>query len=128
MIPRKGKVKPFDIMSKDATGKFVDLFISMGDITGSVDVDAASEFVCQVYAQYKTRDVNEARYNKMLQMTGKIDQVHGVCDSFTFSFIANKYSLANFSSIFCLFFRIIPLQTSSELTALCCHLHARLFI
>ncbi|KAK3890329.1 hypothetical protein Pcinc_005711 [Petrolisthes cinctipes] len=68
----KGKVKPFNIMKKDATRKFVEMFISMGDITGDVDADIASEFVCQICAQHKTRDVNEARYIKMLQMTGKV--------------------------------------------------------
>ena len=73
---RKGKVKPFDIMKKDATRKFVEMFISMGDITGDVDADVASEFVCRMYAQHKTRDVNEARYIKMLEMTGKVHQVN----------------------------------------------------
>ncbi|KAG1710383.1 hypothetical protein GQR58_002668 [Nymphon striatum] len=67
---RKGKVKPYDIMKNDETGQFVDLFISMGDITG----DVASEFVCRMYAQTKTRDVNAARYNKLVDMTGKPDK------------------------------------------------------
>lgn len=73
---RKGKVKPFNIMKNDATGKFVEMFISMGDITGDVDADIVSEFVCQMYAQHKTRDVNEARYIKLLQMTGKVHKVN----------------------------------------------------
>lgn len=72
---RKGKVKPFDIMKKDTSKKFVELFISMGDSTVDVDIDATLEFVCQMYSQHKTRDVNEARYIKMLEMTGKVDQV-----------------------------------------------------
>ncbi|KAK3895072.1 hypothetical protein Pcinc_001168 [Petrolisthes cinctipes] len=41
---RKGKVKPFNNMKKDATRKFVEMFISMGDITGDVDADIASKF------------------------------------------------------------------------------------
>ena len=73
---RKGKVKPFDILRQDNTNKFVELFISMGDMSGACDIEAASEFVCQMYAQHKTRDVNEARYIKMLEMTGKVNQVN----------------------------------------------------
>lgn len=73
---RKGKTKPLDLVEKDRTDRFVNLFISMGEVDGSVDLDAASEFVCHMYAQSKTRDVNEARYKKLLQMTGKIDQVN----------------------------------------------------
>lgn len=73
---RKGKVKPFDILKKDTTRKFVEIFISMGDITEDVDAEVASEFVCRMYAQHKTQDVNEARYNKVLEMTGKVHQVN----------------------------------------------------
>ena len=73
---RKGKVKPFDIMKKDVTGKFVEMFISMGDITRDVDTDVASEFVCWMNAQHKKRDVNEAHYIKMLEMTGKVRQLN----------------------------------------------------
>ena len=40
-----------------------------------VDLDVASEFVCCMYAQSKTRSVNEARYNKLMQMSGKVDKV-----------------------------------------------------
>lgn len=47
----------------------------MGEAHGSVDLDITSEFVCRMYAQSKTRDVNEARYNKLMQMTGKVDEV-----------------------------------------------------
>ncbi len=48
----------------------------MGEVDGIVDQDVASEFVCCVYGQSKTKDVNEARYNKLMQMTGKVDQVN----------------------------------------------------
>ena len=47
----------------------------MCEVHGSVDLEAASEFVCRMYAHSKTRDVNEARYNKLMHMTGKVDQV-----------------------------------------------------
>ena len=57
------------------TTSYVNFFISLGEVHGNVDLDAASEFVCRMYAQNKTRDVSEARYNKLMQMTGKVDQV-----------------------------------------------------
>ena len=44
--------------------------------TDDVDIDAASEFVCKMYGQSNnTNDVNEARYNKLLMMSGKFSQV-----------------------------------------------------
>lgn len=73
---RTGTVRPFGIMTKDETGQFVGLFISKGNITVVVDVDAASEFVCWMYAQSKTRHVNEARYNRLTDMTGQPYQVN----------------------------------------------------
>jgi hypothetical protein len=72
---RKGKTKPLTIIERDKTNSYVDLFISMGDVNSVVDLDVASEFVCRVYAQSSTQDVNEARYKKLMQMTGKVDQV-----------------------------------------------------
>ena len=62
-------------MEKDKNGRFVNFFISMWEVSGSVDLDIASEFVCHMYAQSKTHDVNEARYNKLMLMIGKVDQV-----------------------------------------------------
>ena len=61
-IFRKGKEKAFDIVEKDASGCYLDLFKTMSD-------------PCSSPAQAKAKDVNEARYNKLIQMTGKIDQV-----------------------------------------------------
>uniref|UniRef100_UPI00358E4927 uncharacterized protein isoform X4 n=1 Tax=Myxine glutinosa TaxID=7769 RepID=UPI00358E4927 len=72
--PFTGKSKPLDVVEKDKTGCYVNLFFSTGEVDGSVDPDVASELVCRMYGQSKTRDVNEARYNKLMQMTGKVDQ------------------------------------------------------
>ena len=47
----------------------------MGDVHGSVDLDVASELVCHMYAQSETKDVDEARYNRLMQVSGKVDQV-----------------------------------------------------
>ena len=66
-------MKPWEIVEKDSTGRFVDLFISMREVDGNVDMNIASEFVCRMYVQGKVRDVNVARYSKLMQMTGKLD-------------------------------------------------------
>ena len=47
----------------------------MGDLDCDVDQNIVSEFVCHVYAETKTKDVNEARYQKLIKMSGKVDQV-----------------------------------------------------
>ena len=70
---RKGKVKPLQILEKDESLQFINLFTSMGEQFD--DVDVASEFVCRMYAQTKTRDVDEARHKKLIEMTGKVDKV-----------------------------------------------------
>lgn len=72
---RKGKTKALTIVEKDMTDCYVNLFISMGDVNSSVDLNVTSEFVCRMYAESNLKDVNEARYKKLIQMTGKIDQV-----------------------------------------------------
>ena len=69
-----------DIVEKDESQRFIDLFTSMGQTDSSVDAELASHFVCAVYGQNKTTDVNKARYYKLLQMSGKIDQVN-LCTS-----------------------------------------------
>ena len=72
---RKGKVKPFDLLEKHKTDEFIKFFISLGCKNATVDVHVASKYVCSMYAQSKTDDVNEARYNKLLQMSGNISKV-----------------------------------------------------
>ena len=47
----------------------------MSDVHGSVDLDVASEYVCCMYGQSRTRDVNKARHHKIVEMTGKVKQV-----------------------------------------------------
>ncbi|XP_068212466.1 uncharacterized protein [Palaemon carinicauda] len=71
---RKGKVKPLEIVEKDATGRFLNLFINMCEKDGRVDIEVASEFVCKMYGQTKETDVDEARHSKLMQMTGKVDK------------------------------------------------------
>ena len=47
----------------------------MGKDDGSVSIDVASEFICKMYGQPKETDVDRARLNKLMQMTGKVNQV-----------------------------------------------------
>ena len=47
----------------------------MGDRNSDVYLHIVSEFVGRIYAVTKTKYVNEARYLKLIQMTGKVDQV-----------------------------------------------------
>ena len=68
-------MKPFNILLKDTNGKLVEQFINIGDPTVHVDTNTLSEFVCKMYTQRNTKDVNEARYLKVIEMTGKINKV-----------------------------------------------------
>ena len=69
------QTKPLGRIEKDKSDRFLKLFTDMGDVTRSVDVDVASEYLCHMYGQVKTKEVNEARYTKLMKMTGKIDKV-----------------------------------------------------
>lgn len=68
-------MKPFSLLKNDDSKKFVELFIKMGDISNDIDIDTTSEFVCRMYGQYKNNNVNEARYKKLLEMSGGAQQV-----------------------------------------------------
>ena len=72
---RKGKVKPLTIIEKDDSGSYLKFFTNLGDKDINIDIDTASEFVCQMYGQTRTADVNEARYLKLMEMSGKISKV-----------------------------------------------------
>ena len=71
---RKGKLKPLDIVDKNATGRYLHLFTCMCEVNGDVNIEVASEYVCHMYYQPKVRSVDDARYNEFMQMTGKIDR------------------------------------------------------
>lgn len=51
------------------------MFIRMGEGLDGTDLETASEFVCRLYGQSKTNDVDEARHKKLIEMTGKVNQV-----------------------------------------------------
>ncbi|XP_063047206.1 uncharacterized protein LOC134440965 [Engraulis encrasicolus] len=73
-MQRKGKLKPLNIIEKDDTDLFVKFLISLGNRSSHVDIETASEFVCRIYGQRKTRDTNEARYLKLMEMSGNISK------------------------------------------------------
>ena len=67
---RKGKGKFLDILMQDTSGKYVAFFNNVSDGDWS-DVETASSFVCQVYGLgTKTEDVNEARFLKLMHLSG----------------------------------------------------------
>lgn len=68
-------MKALELVEKDQSQRFVNLFIGMGQADSTVDTNVAAEFVCTLYGLGKADGVNEARYKKLLQMTGKINQV-----------------------------------------------------
>ena len=72
---RKGKVKPLSIIEKDDTGSYLNFFANLGAKDIDIDFDTASEFVSHMYGQTKTADVNEVRYLKLMEMSGKIKKV-----------------------------------------------------
>jgi hypothetical protein len=72
----KGKVKALDIIENDKSSTFVEMFSSMGQRNGEDDIQKLSAFVCHLYGQSKLTDVNEARYHKLIQMSGKYTQVN----------------------------------------------------
>ena len=77
---RKGKVKPLSIIEKDDTSSYLNFFANLGDKDINIDIDTASEYVCQMYGQTRTADVNEARYLKLMEMSGKISKVIQIQD------------------------------------------------
>ena len=68
-------MKALELVEKDQSQCFVNLFINMGQADSTVDTNIAAEFVCALYGLGKAAGVNETRYKKLLQMTGKINQV-----------------------------------------------------
>ena len=102
---RKGKTKPFDLIAKNQTDSYINFFTSMGNAHETINEDIASEFVCRMYSQSKTQDVNEARYNKLIQMTGKVDKVkYIICDNKLLSHL-----VLVFKQVFVLFVIVISL-------------------
>lgn len=72
-------MKPLEIIAKDDSNRFLYFFIRLGESKSNEDADedaeVASEFVCRIYGQNDTNDINEARYKKLLQMSGNVNQV-----------------------------------------------------
>ena len=61
----------------DESGRFLEFFKKMGSGDAISLLGLAEEFVCSMYGLgNKTCDVNEARFLKLLAMSGPIDQVY----------------------------------------------------
>lgn len=71
----KGKLKPFEILENDDGGNFIEFFRKLTDKAVTPDPAIAELYVCRLYGFKNLTSVNEARYSKLLQMTGKIDKV-----------------------------------------------------
>jgi hypothetical protein len=65
---RKGKKKPFEILTSDVDDKYVSAVQSLN--TMDVDYENVTAFVCRVYGQKKHHDIDEARFESFLKMTG----------------------------------------------------------
>ena len=74
---RKGKMKSFEILQNDTAGTSIQFF---NQLSSEIDPDQArtEKFICFLYGMKgNIKDVNEARYEKLLQITGRIqDQVN----------------------------------------------------
>lgn len=72
-------MKPLQILLKDESKEFVNMLISLGDPQyAPIDTDVASKFTCRMYGVTETDDVDEARYSKLIEMTGKFDKVRAI--------------------------------------------------
>ena len=67
---------------KDDSNRFVNFFIGLEERQNKKSLEIASEFVCRMYAQNYTNDVDEARYKKLMQMSGNINQLIAVTYAF----------------------------------------------
>ena len=70
---RKGETELLSIIGKDLTGLYVNLFTNIDELNSDVNWYVVPEFVCRIYAVNKTNDVNEASYQKLFNMTGKVN-------------------------------------------------------
>lgn len=70
---RKGKTKSYEILEKDNDGTLIKFFYNMS--SREEPNRQIAEYVCSLYGVKGIQDVNEARYIKLVQMTGKINKV-----------------------------------------------------
>jgi hypothetical protein len=71
---RKGKIKPYELLENNNDGTLIQFFSSMSS-REELNRKKAEGYVCSLYGMQDIKDVNEARYKKLVQMTGKISQV-----------------------------------------------------
>jgi len=72
---RKGKTKPLQVLEGDTEGTLVKFFTSLATKDQPIQ-EKAEEFICTLYGMKgDVKDVNEARYQMLCQMTGNMNQV-----------------------------------------------------
>ena len=75
---RKGKIKPLELLMKEESDSFTQLFKELSS-QGVEDesISTAEEFVCNLYGM-KDDSVNGARYTKLINMSGKVNEVNEI--------------------------------------------------
>lgn len=69
------KVKPLEVLEKDTEGHLIQFFTSL-TTEEQLDKKRAEEFIFALFGMKgDVKEVNEARYVKLCQMTGKITKV-----------------------------------------------------
>ena len=68
-------MKPLEILENDTKSAFVQILCNMSVMKETaLDVKRAKEFVCRLYGlSREIKSVDDARYAKLCQMTGKIN-------------------------------------------------------
>ena len=65
---RKGKKKPFEILESDDDNHCLSGIQSLNST--NVDYQSVTAFVCRIYGMKHHQDINEARYESFMKMTG----------------------------------------------------------
>ncbi|XP_064620919.1 uncharacterized protein LOC135483801 [Lineus longissimus] len=66
-------VIPYELLENNDDGNLIKLFSSMSS-REEPSQKKAEEYVCSLYGMKDVKEVNRARHNKLVQMTGKINQ------------------------------------------------------
>ena len=72
---QKGRVKPLEVVENDSEGNLIRFFNNL-TTENQPDQKVAEEFICALRSmKIDVKDVNEVRYVKLCQMSGKMNQV-----------------------------------------------------
>lgn len=65
---KKGKKKPFEILTTDQDNQYLGGIQSLN--SSDVDYESIKAYVCRIYGAKRRRDIDEARYDSFMKMTG----------------------------------------------------------